>query len=139
MFASKLFTVKERAHVQIQSTYKLLNVEFFCFFVGHLLALIFLDDLIYRNFEGDIVVAGVTAVLIDPELGRSHRLSVRDLSQVKTKLLVVSSLVRKIFIFLHWERKHHTNNFWFSYCQQTSTQNMSSPPELALQKWGAGG
>lgn len=71
------------------------------FFKVHLLVLVFLDDLIYHNFEGDIIVASMTAVLIDPELCRSHRLSVWDLSQVKAKLLVMSSLVRKIFIILH--------------------------------------
>lgn len=47
----------------------------------------------------------MTAVLIDPKLCCGHRLPVRDLSQVEAELLVVSPLVRKIFIFLHWKRK----------------------------------
>lgn len=78
----------------------------------YLLVLIFLDDLIYGNLQSDIVVAGMTAVLVDPKLCSSHRLSVRDLSQIKTELLVVSSLMRKIFIFLDWERKYL---WWISF------------------------
>lgn len=80
----------------------------------YLLVLIFLDDLIYGNLQSDIVVAGMTAVLVDPKLCSSHRLSVRDLSQIKTELLVVSSLMRKIFIFLDWERKYFVMNFIFT-------------------------
>lgn len=56
----------------------------------------------------------MTAVLIDPELCSSHRLSIWDLSQIKTELLVVSSLVRKIFIFLDWGRKYFMMNFIFT-------------------------
>lgn len=60
------------------------------------------DDLIYSDFQRHIVVAAMAAVLIDAELRSGHRLALRDLSQVKAKLLVVSSLVRKVFIFLYW-------------------------------------
>lgn len=78
----------------------------------NLLVMIFFDNLIYGNLQGDIVVASVTAVLIDPKFCCGHCLSIWDLSQVKTELLVVSSLVRKIFIFLHWEKKKKiTMNF----------------------------
>lgn len=73
--------------------------------VTHLLVLVFLYDLIYGNLQRDVVVAGMTAVLIDPELGGCDRLALRDLGQIKAELLVVSPLVRKIFVFLDWERK----------------------------------
>lgn len=73
--------------------------------VTHLLVLVFLYDLIYGNLQSDIVVAGMTALLIDPELGGRHRLALWDLGQIETELLVVSPLVRKIFVFLDWERK----------------------------------
>lgn len=73
--------------------------------VTHLLLLVFLYDLIYGNLQGNIVVAGMTAVLIDPELGGCDRLALRDLGQIEAELLVVSPLVRKIFVFLNWERK----------------------------------
>lgn len=76
----------------------------------HSLVVVFFDDLIYRNLQSDVVVARMAAVLIDPKLCSSHRLSIRDLSQIKAKLLVVSSLVRKIFIFLHWGRKYFIIN-----------------------------
>lgn len=55
--------------------------------------MIFLDDLIYGHFQRDVVEAGRTAVLIDPELCGSHRLPIGNLSQVETELLVVSPLV----------------------------------------------
>lgn len=80
----------------------------------HLLVLILLDDLIYGDFQGDIVVAGVTAVLIDPELSGSHRLSIRDLSQIKTELLVVPPLVREILVSLDWGETYSMMNFIFT-------------------------
>lgn len=83
-----------------------------------LLVLIFFDDLIYGNLQGDIVVASMTAVFIDPKFCCSHRLSIWDLSQVKTELLVVSSLVRKIFIFLYWEKKKKYNVLLHTKSQQ---------------------
>lgn len=78
--------------------------------VRYSLVLKLLDDLMNDNLQSYIVIAGMTAVLVDPKLCSSHCLSVWDLSQIKTKLLVVSPLVRKIFIFLHWERKYSTMN-----------------------------
>lgn len=78
-----------------------LHFDLWFWMVWYLLVLIFLDDLIYGNLQSNIVVAGMTAILIDPKLCSGHRLSIWDLSQIKTELLVVSSLVRKIFIFLH--------------------------------------
>lgn len=69
------------------------------------LILVFPYDLMYGNLQSDIVVAGMTSVLIDPELGGRHRLTLWDLGQIETELLVVSPLVRKIFVFLDWERK----------------------------------
>lgn len=80
----------------------------------YLLVLVLLDDLIYGNPQSNIVVAGMTVVLIDPELCSSHCLSIWDLSQIKTELLVVSSLVRKIFIFLDWGREYFMMNFIFT-------------------------
>lgn len=73
--------------------------------VTYLLVLVFLYDLIYGNLQSDIVVAGMAALLIDPELGGRHCLTLWDLGQIETELLVVSPLVRKIFVFLDWERK----------------------------------
>lgn len=67
--------------------------------------MVFLYDLMYGDLQGDVVVAGMTAVLIDPELGGCDRLTLWDLGQIKAELLVVSPLVRKIFVFLDWERK----------------------------------
>lgn len=85
-----------------------------CELFRHLLVLILLDDLIYGDFQGDIVVAGVTAVLIDPELSSSHRLSIRDLSQIKTELLVVPPLVREILVSLDWGETYFMMNFIFT-------------------------
>lgn len=66
-----------------------------------LLVLIFLDDLVDGDLQGNVLIAGRTAIFVDPKLSSSHSLPLRDLSQVKTELLVVSSLMGKILVFLH--------------------------------------
>lgn len=53
------------------------------------------------NLQSNIIISGMASILIDAKLCRSHSLSIWDLSQIKTELLVVSSLVRKVFVFLH--------------------------------------
>ena len=65
------------------------------------LVLVLLDHLVYADFQGDVLVAGVAAVLVDAELGRGDRLSIGYLSEVKAKLFVVSPLGGKILISLH--------------------------------------
>lgn len=94
--------------------------------VTHLLVLVFLCDLIYGNLQRDIVVAGMTAVLIDPELGGCDRLALWDLGQIEAELLVVSPLVRKIFVFLDWERKLFTVNEFFTGSKSQSEGDFTS-------------
>lgn len=63
--------------------------------------LVFFDNLVYGDFERDVFIFAVTVVFIDAELGRGHSLAIRNLSQVKTELFVMSPLVGEIPVPLH--------------------------------------
>lgn len=62
---------------------------------------IFFDDLIYGDFECDVLVSDRTLIFINPELGSSHSFTFRNLSQVETKLSVMSSVMGEILIPLN--------------------------------------
>ena len=58
-----------------------------------LLVLVFLDDLVYRDLEGDVLITSMAVVFVDAEFGGSQSFPVRNLSEVKAELLKVSPLV----------------------------------------------
>lgn len=59
---------------------------------------IFFDDLVNGDFECDVFISDVTLILVNPELGGGHCLTFWNLSQVETKLPVVSSVMGEILI-----------------------------------------
>jgi len=62
---------------------------------------IFFDDLVYGDLERDVLISDGTLILINPELGGGHRLTLGNLSEVEAKLPVVSSVMGEILIPLH--------------------------------------
>lgn len=64
-----------------------------------------LQDLVDADLEGFVVEALADEILVDPELGRRHRLALGDPREVEPELSVVAALVVELSVMLHWNRK----------------------------------
>lgn len=55
----------------------------------------------YGDLECNILISGMTLVLVNPKLGGGHGFAFRNLSQVEAKLPVMSSVMGEILIPLN--------------------------------------
>lgn len=84
--------------------------------VGELPVGVLLDHLVDFEQEGVIPKGPAHTLLVDPKLGRRHRLALGDLGQVELKLFVVSPLRRELPVVLHCGtiRNHRSEHLHYS-------------------------
>lgn len=84
---------------------------------------VLLQDLVDADLEGFVVEALADVILVNPELGRRHRLPLRDPGQIKPELSVVAALMVELSVMLHWNRKQPISHLLCSPSPRLQTRS----------------